>query len=353
MNNKKILTILALSAVLLTGCGLKQSNAIVMVNNIPITQQEFDEAFNSVSKGGSSNPKSPLYAVTKDRVINELIVKKLLMQEMDKRNITLTAEEEEQGLKDLIDKYGSKENLQTMLRQSGISNEKFKKDFATELKVKKLIKILGSTNVTDAEVKKFYKENPNRFKTPEKVRASHILISANPKEIESTLLQENSYPSEEELTKAVEEIMDSKKAKAEQIQKEAKSNPKDFAKLAREYSEDTASGQKGGDLGFFAYEDMVEPFSKAAFELKPNKISDIVQSDYGYHIIMVTDRAKAGLVSLKKTQNDIKEYLIMEKEIKLVENLITQLKNTAKIEYVKEEYKPQKIKEDVKEKAKQ
>ena len=208
--------------------------------------------------------------------------------------------------------------------------------------MRKLIELLGTVNVTDLEVKNFYKQHPDKFKTPDRVRASHILISANPKEIEAYLLsdKENQSLSKEELEQKVQAEMAAQKAKAEQILAEVKKNPKNFEKIAREKSEDVASGQQGGDLGFFAYKDMVEPFSKAAFSLKPNKVSDIVQSDYGYHIIMVKDRAKAGTISFEKAKDNIKLYLMTEKQVKLLENLIVSLKNNAKIEFVDEDFKP-------------
>ena len=342
MNTKKLITTLGISALLLTGCGFHDKDTIIVVNNDKITKSEFEEAFNTIAQDKITDPKDPLYMMLKDNIVNELVVKKLLEQEIEKRQITVSEEEEEAALKNLIDRYGSKETFQTELRRNGISNDKFKKDLINELKMRKLIELLGTVNVTDLEVKNFYKQHPDKFKTPDRVRASHILISANPKEIEAYLLsdKENQSLSKEELEQKVQAEMAAQKAKAEQILAEVKKNPKNFEKIAREKSEDVASGQQGGDLGFFAYKDMVEPFSKAAFSLKPNKVSDIVQSDYGYHIIMVKDRAKAGTISFEKAKDNIKLYLMTEKQVKLLENLIVSLKNNAKIEFVDEDFKP-------------
>jgi len=354
MNTKKFLATLAVSAILLTGCGIQNKNAIVKVNDAVITKADFEQELGFMTHNQVKDTNSPLYFILKDRIVNELVIRKLLEQEINKRNITVSQEEQEKVIKDIIDRYGSKENLQAVLKQNGISNEKFKKDITNEVKMRKLVEMLGSVNVTDAEVKKFYKENPDRFEYPEKVRASHILISANPKEIESLIKadKENANLSKEEVAKKVNEKMNAQKAKAEKILAMVKANPKDFEKIARENSEDPASGQKGGDLGFFAYKDMVEPFSKEAFSLKPNKVSELVKSDYGYHIIIVKDRAKAGKKSFEQVKDDIKHYLVMDKQVKLLENLITQLKNNAKIEYLDEEFKPAQIKNEIKEEIK-
>ncbi|MBR1754566.1 peptidylprolyl isomerase [bacterium] len=353
MNTKKLLATAAISAILLTGCGFKGKDAIVIVNDKPITEAQFDETLGAMTNN-QINRQNPIFFIMKDRIVNELIVRELLNQEIAKRQITVSAEEEEAALKDIIDRYGSKEQLQKVLKENGISEQKFKKDLNNELKMKKLIAMLGKVEVSDAEVKKFYKENPDKFKTPEKVRASHILISANPKEIERLIASDkaNSGLSKEEIAKKVQEEMTAKKAEAEKLLAQVKNNPKGFEQYAREHSEDVASGQKGGDLGFFAYEDMVEPFSKAAFALKPNKVSDLVQSDYGYHIIIVKDRAKASKTTFDKAKDDIKQYLITEKQVKLLDDLIVNLKNNAKIEYVKDEFKPDKIKENIKDELK-
>lgn len=342
MNTKKLLTTLILSTILLTGCGFKNKNVIITVNNQKITEEDFNTALNTLTNNNIPAPKSYLYLTLKDRVVNELVVRKLLEQEIEKRKIVITDDEQEEALTKIINRYGSKENLQTALRRNGISNDKFKQDLVNELKIRKLINMLGSVSVTESEIKDFYKKNPDKFEYPEKVRASHILISANEKEIKDYLLADdaNKKLTADELDKKIQEEMNSQKAKAEKILQEVKKNPKDFEKIARENSEDVTSGQKGGDLGFFAYNDMVEPFSKAAFSLKPNKVSDLVQTVYGYHIIIVKDRAKAGKLSYEKSKDEIEKYLSTEKQVKLLENLITQLKNNAKIVFVNEEFKP-------------
>lgn len=364
MRGKKLLTTLAVSAVLFAGCGLKSGEAIIKVNNQNITQGQFDAEFDKQAGNGiakalgidvKDDKNSFLYMLIKDRVVNELIVKALLNQEMQKRGIEVTNKDVDDAVKEIIDKVGSKEQLDALLKQNGISNSQFKKDLKEEVKMKKLAKELGSSNVSDAEAKKFYNDNISKFKHPDKVRASHILISVNPQEIEEVVKSDpNNKNIDETAVKAkVAAEVQSKEAKANQILAEAKKNPTQFAKLAKENSEDTATANKGGDLGFFAAKEMVPEFSKAAFSMKPNTISDKpVKTQFGYHIIMVTDRSAAGQDPFEKVKPSIKAYLENQKQIELIDKLTESLKKSAKIEYINTSYDPANIQKGVQESIK-
>ncbi len=361
MRGKKLLATLAISAVLFAGCGLKSGEAIIKVNNQNITQGQFDAEFdkqagNGIAKALGVNVKddknSFLYLLIKDRVVNELIVKSLLNEEIEKRGITVSNKDVDDAVKEIIDKVGSKEQLDALLKQNGISNANFKKDLKEEVKMKKLAKELGSSTVSDAEAKKFYNENIAKFKHPDKVRASHILISVNPQEIEEVVKSDaaNKNLDETAIKAKVNAEIQAKEAKAKELLSEAKKNPTQFAKLAKENSEDTATANKGGDLGFFAAKEMVPEFSKAAFAMKPNTISDKpVKTQFGYHIIMVTDRSAAGQEPFEKVKPSIKAYLENQKQIDLIDKLTESLKKSAKIEYVNPEYNPENIQKGVQE----
>ena len=361
MRGKKLLATLAISAVLFAGCGLKSGEAIIKVNNQNITQGQFDAEFdkqagNGIAKALGVNVKddknSFLYLLIKDRVVNELIVKSLLNEEIKKRGITVSNQDVDDAVKEIIDKVGSKEQLDALLKQNGISNANFKKDLKEEVKMKKLAKELGSSTVSDAEAKKFYNENIAKFKHPDKVRASHILISVNPQEIEEVVKSDaaNKNLDETAIKAKVNAEIQAKEAKAKELLSEAKKNPTQFAKLAKENSEDTATANKGGDLGFFAAKEMVPEFSKAAFAMKPNTISDKpVKTQFGYHIIMVTDRSAAGQEPFEKVKPSIKAYLENQKQIALIDKLTESLKKSAKIEYVNPEYNPENIQKGVQE----
>ena len=365
MRGKKLLATLAVSAVLFAGCGLKSGNTIITVNDTKITQGQFDEAFDKQANTGiikalginaKDGKNSFLFTLIKERIVNELIIKALLEQEINKRGIKVTDEDVETAIKDIIDKIGSKEQLDAVLKQNGISASQLKKDLKEEVKMKKLAKELTTANVTDADAKKFYNENIDKFKHPDKVRASHILISVNPKEIEEIIKSDakNKDLDEAAIKIKVNEEIKNKETRANQLLAEAKKDLTQFAKLAKENSEDPGSAVKGGDLGFFAAQEMVPEFSKAAFSMRPNSVSDkLVKTQYGYHIIMVTDRAAASQDPFEKVKNDIKAYLVNVKQLEAIDKLTESLKKNAKIEYVNPEYSPEASKKAIQESFKQ
>jgi peptidyl-prolyl cis-trans isomerase D len=131
----------------------------------------------------------------------------------------------------------------------------------------------AATTPSDADVQKYYQANLKQYQTEGQVRASHILIAV-PKDA-----------SAEDRAKA--------KMHAAEVLKEVKAHPDQFAAIAKRESQDPGSADKGGDLGFFDHSMMVKPFADAAFALQKGQISDLVQSDFGYHIIEVTDTKPA------------------------------------------------------------
>lgn len=364
MKGKKLLATVALSAVLFTGCGIKSAQTIIKVNGENITQGQFDESFNKSTQGGmmaqlginvKDGKNSFLYYLIKDKVVNELIVKELLNQEVEKRGIKVSGEDVDNAVKEIVDKVGSKEQLNQILKQNGITTSQFKKDLAEEVKMKKLAQELTDSKVSDADAKKYYNENVNQFKYPEKVKASHILISVNPQEIEEIITsdKENAGISQEEIKKKVAAEIANRKAKAEKLLGEIKKDQSQFEKLAKENSDDTTTAVKGGDLGFFAAQDMVPEFSKAAFSMKPNTVSNLVETQFGYHIIKVTDRMAAGQQPFEKVKNDIKGFLETQKQLEAIDKLVESLKKNATIEYVNSEYDPQNIQKSLQTEIKQ
>lgn len=345
---KKLLVTLMASALIFSGCGFK-GGTIIKVNNKNITKSQFDEAYKNAAKNsqlaqmGIEIPESEdnlMYLMIKDRVVNELIVKELVNQEMDKRQIKVSKEDTERERQRLIDKVGSKEKFNEILKQNGISNSKFEKDLEQEIKMKKLVDIIHPVSISDNQAKSFYEKNINQFKYPDKVRASHILIAANPTEIKEELRKKNTPMSEIELNERVKQIMQERYNKAVEIKNQIKDHPESFEAIARDVSADTISAKNGGDIGFFAQKDMVKPFADVAFKQKPNTISDIVQTPYGFHIIKVTDRMAAGQQPFAKVKEQIKMYMAAQEQIKALEMFLGNLKAHAVIQYVNSSYDP-------------
>jgi peptidyl-prolyl cis-trans isomerase D len=132
-----------------------------------------------------------------------------------------------------------------------------------------LASIQKTITVPESELKTFYEQNVARLANLEERRASHILINAD-----------KAAPAAER---------DKARAKAQEILATVKQSPEKFAELAKKFSQDTGSANKGGDLDFFARGAMVKPFEDVAFALKKGETSDVVESEFGFHIIRVTD----------------------------------------------------------------
>lgn len=145
--------------------------------------------------------------------------------------------------------------------------------------------ISGNVKITEAEVKNYYEQNKARYGTEEQRRASHILIAA------------------EGPDKAAA------RKKADEILAKVKANPNEFAKLAGENSKDPGSAGQGGDLGFFARGMMVKPFEDTVYRLKTGEVSDVVETDFGFHIIRVTEIKPAQAKELSDVRADIEREL--------------------------------------------
>ena len=172
--------------------------------------------------------------------------------------------------------------------------------------------VAQKVTVSEEDMKSYYEGHKDEFKTPEMVKARHILIRVAP------------AASEEDKKKA--------KEKAEDILKKIKDGGEDFSKLASDLSDDPGSKSKGGDLGFFPKGRMVKPFEDAAFSLKPGEISGIVETQFGFHIIKVEERKDASVEPLEKVKERINQKLLQERVKTKIAEFIDNAMKDAKAE---------------------
>jgi len=171
--------------------------------------------------------------------------------------------------------------------------------------------VVDKITLSEKEIKAYYNDHQEAFKTPETVKARHILIL-----VEKT---------------AAEADRKNLKAKAEGILARLKAG-EDFAKLAEENSDDPGSKSKGGDLGFFEKGSMVPAFEAAAFSLKPGELSGIVETEYGYHIIKVEERKEASLEPYEAIKDKVKEQALQEIRKAKVTAFVEKALKEAKVE---------------------
>ena len=165
--------------------------------------------------------------------------------------------------------------------------------------------IEGKAKITDDEIETYYKGHVEEFTNPESAKARHILLKVP--------------------EGADEKAWEETESKAKDIKKKLE-NGEDFAELAKKYSDDPGSKNKGGDLGFFTKGRMVPEFESAAFSLKPGEVSDPVKTNFGYHIIEVQEKKAASTKTLAEVQAQIRQTLQKEKQQQLQDALIEKLK---------------------------
>jgi peptidyl-prolyl cis-trans isomerase C len=292
-----------------------QTGPAATVNGIAIPVIDLERATNSMIAQNQIPPQAmtpDLSKQLKEAALNQLIGAELLYQEGKKHPVKDLDKQVDARLEQYKSRIPNKTDFDKALKSAGITMDELKTITAKEVTVTHLIdaELKDKATVSDQEAQKFYDENKDKFETSESVRASHILIGVDQEAAEA----------------------DKKKAreKAETILKEVKSG-KDFAELAKKDSTCPSSAQ-GGDLGYFGKGQMVKPFEDAALALKPGEISGIVETQFGFHIIKLTDKKPATTVTFSEAKDKIVDYLKRQKLEKLIGEYVDGLKKNAKIE---------------------
>jgi len=306
------------------------SDVAVTVNGVAITNRQVDaEAqadFERFNAQGAKLPPQLLDQIKKQirqRTLERLIIQELLDEEIKKKGIKVTDADVIEHFK----KIGAQQNppmsiedIKALFETRGKDFEEIKQQMKNSraMKYQKLMEaeFAGKINFTEQDALKYYNEHKDQFRTPEQVRARHILIRPD-------LSDPNVDPNQAK-AKA--------KAQAEELLNKIKKEGADFATLAKTYS-DCPSGKNGGDLGYFERGKMVPAFEKAAFALKPGQVSDIVETRFGYHIIRVEDHKQASEMSFEEAKAKILNQLEDNKRREIAQQYIESLKAKADIVY--------------------
>ena len=312
----------------LTGCsGTKNNDSVATVNDSSIGVSKYIQALKlnksaiesmyGTSIWDSEVEKGKKYSdFFKDTVLEQMINTEVIYQQAKKDKLLPSEEEVNKQFKGFQKEVKDDKIYKQNMKKLGITDEDIKKEQEIGIAIKNYKdNFFKNAEISNEEMKKYYDDNKNEFYKDE-VKASHILIK--------TIDENNNELSDKKKEEA--------KKKAEDILKKIKSG-EEFAKLAKEYSEDGTASQ-GGDLGFFTKGEMVPEFEKAAWELKPGEVSDLVKTQYGYHIIKVTDKVDKQL-SFDEVKDTIKDMLLNEKFNKNIEDLVKEAKITRKEDIVK------------------
>lgn len=291
------------------------TSVVVTVNGAGITAAELDRQMGMIMSSMRNRlPPEQLAQLGprfRDQAINQLVAKELLNQEVEKAQITASAEEIAEAKAKIEASLPEGMTLAQVLEQRKVSAEEFEKEFSEEFRINKLIEQQTSslTNVGVDEAKAFYAENPEQFAQPETATARHILIGFEPSDSD--------------------EVKAEKKAKAEQIRAQLVGGA-DFAELAAKESDDPGSKNNGG-VYTFPRGQMVPEFEEASFTQNIGDIGPLVETRFGYHIIKVDERNPARSIPFEEVQTNLVQFLAMRKVQQAAQTYVEGLRSNATI----------------------
>ncbi|MGM0445986.1 MAG: peptidyl-prolyl cis-trans isomerase [Bacillota bacterium] len=257
----------------------------------------------------SSDPGQNLLKEYRKVKLDELINQKLLSQAAQESNVEVTQEEKDQYFNQQVEQIKeendlSQEEFEDVLEQQGISSvEEYKERFLenSNILVDKFLQseVYSDINISKEEAKSYYENNKEEFEQPKRVDISHILV-------------EDAETAEELKTKI--------------------ENGEDFATVAENNSIDEQSASKGGRLGFIEKGQVIPEFEEAAFDLKVGEISDVIQTQNGYHILTVNDVEEASQKSFEEVRDQIEETLTNQKSQEKYQEYVQNLRDEANVE---------------------
>jgi peptidyl-prolyl cis-trans isomerase C len=308
---------------------LFSDDVLIQGKAVQVRRSELDAAFlqfkANLNARGQTFPEERREQV-ESQLLDRLVITKLLAiraTEDDRKKARTAADN---FVASTREQAGSEESFTRQLGAMNFTPSQFDAQVLERAICEEVVdrELKSKVTVTDDQIKKFYDENSQQFERKETLRAAHILLSTRDLITNQELNEER------------------KKEKKKQIEKllERARKGEDFAALAREYSEDPNSKIKGGEYTF-GHGQMVPEFETAAFSLKTNKVSDIVTTQYGYHIIKLYERIPAQKLELDKVKDDLKEQLArFEVQDKMLPDYLKKLKKEASLEYLNDAKAP-------------
>lgn len=290
-----------------------ERTVMAKVNAMPIYADEVQRA-KKVMLSAQPNMQIPAdrQKDLEKQAVNQLISAELLYQAGRKLEVKDLEVQVSDKISQSRSRFAKQEDFDKAIKALDMTESELREYTRRDLIISNFIqqKIASAVTVSEDESKKFYEQNLDKFKQGDSVRASHILIG----------VEQNATAADKQ--KARE--------KALKLRNDLAAGA-DFATLAKDNST-CPSSQKGGDLGYFGKGQMVQPFEQAAFALKPGEVSDVVETQFGYHIIKVIDSKKASTVDFKEVKPRIEEYLKGQKISAAIAKYIEDARKAATIE---------------------
>jgi parvulin-like peptidyl-prolyl isomerase len=276
---------------------------IAEVNNTGISYQQWQNAFsNFISRYDNqtlSNMSDQTLAYVKNSVTEQLVNSILLYQHAQEKNITISESDINEEIEKIKNSFETESDFNDAIKRSNLTLNQLKDDIRRQLMIGEVIEQENDkVEVTEEEISKYYEEHKDYFFEPEKRKIRHILVED--------------------------------KEEAQKILNQIKDGMVDFEKAAREKSI-CPSSEQDGDLGYITRGQMVKEFETVAFSLEAGEISEVVKTEYGYHIIRCEDIQEEHQQTFEEAKGTIKENLRSQKENSAIEALLTQLREESDV----------------------
>ena len=248
--------------------------------------------------------------ISAKKLIQDQIGQALLLQKGKELGVNITDSIVAKQIKKIKSSYKSDAIFEHELKNQKVTFEQFKKDLKVDLVMQHVIdrEIKPNIKINDKEIKSFYEKNKDKFITAKKARASVILIKAKQGDTKAT----------KSARQKIESIL------------EGITNGSSFSEMAIKHSEDSLA-PKGGDLGYFAKNQIFGAFSERAFNMKMNEVSPIFKTGLGLHLLKLTDLKKGKTMALDKARTKIENLLKKKKVGNATRNYVESLKQKSKI----------------------
>jgi len=304
------------SAFVFAACGGNKvpAGSIASVGSASVTQEQFDQVWaQAQAQYGSQQGAPPFpkegtaqYDQLKASIVNYLVQNEVIKQQAADMNVTVTQKQLDERVKQVTQQVGGQQKLDALLKKQGVTMEQLK----TQLEAQMLqdavrTKVGDNAKVTPEQIQAYYNDpkNKSQFVVPDSIEARHVLVNT--------------------------------KAEAQKVQRLLAANNSDanWNKVAKQYSIDPGSKDKGGSLGSFPKGRMVPEFEKVAFSIKPGTVSAPVKSQFGYHIIEVTKKTPGSSKTFAEAKPMIEQALKSQLQAKSWETWLAAAEKKVDIKY--------------------
>ena len=298
-----------------------ERKVIAKINGQPIYEDQLsgdvNKSLKKWKKYGMRQQTPELTYRLQTKSLNKVIDDELVIQAAQKIKVTDLDKKVDQKISEMKKRYGTDKQFEDHLQKRNLTKQKLRENLTKQVYVDEYLiqKGISDPDIPEAQIREFYDSSPENYARKETIKVSHILIkvdeSAGPEEKEKAYL------------------------KIEEIRKEIIGG-KDFAEMAKEHSQcNSAAG--GGSLRYIERGYMPKEFDEVAFAIEKNTVSKIVETKFGYHIILVTDKMPGGIAPYEEVRDFIKKYLQKDESKKKLAEHIALLKEKATIEILLED----------------